>query len=703
MGIAHSDLSTRNKLLLLLKTNSRRDKPLLVDAQKLSKQWGIPHQKISHDLSALRDDKKIALCDDQGTIIKHPKDKFTVGQALVQIVMDEAGYLPWDKPTRRIYARIIGAKMACLRLIIQRTGVLDVERNQHGWPIGLRINDWTAAQAYIGEGKVALKTQHYGSHYYRYLKGYSPPKEKEAPLPKPKPYTNAHRLLERVIENGGDWWVRPIDVCRELGFYRSGLYRQVRKLDGIISYQNGRIKLINPEKAALFLSEVTGHPTTTTAVSHSSPLTHSSVVLTESTTASTTVDAFVASSNPRKQRLCKASTIVVLGQLVIRRRLELEIAQRLVWYPRAYRLLGKGREIMAKKYVDVAAHDEMVDEERRRQLGAMWGRQKAIVLRILNALSQTFPEWSAMINDELVTVTAQKLRGALPSVESPDHKVAEQVADWLENDLEGDDDAQTWIKEFGLCAGVEFLSEFVCRGGTNLLMYLMYTNTTESEAQYQGYSWYVHLILAYANQHRFNPKYPESFNANIFDAVDAANKETSFMSGDVVTEALTRYLECGGRLSIIRHRAPWITRKLNEAYPRTTNDGEMIWHRAWNNICTEDGRLLIDTFHEYWEDFCLLCDWMDEYTPDHDEAERHQPEKFTLSWYQSMLKSAQDYGMPGDLEALNDKIRLIKEWPKATMEKQKGQLVPGLNTPGRYDNPRLNWQQWDELIRWELK
>lgn len=703
MGISHSDLPLPQKLLLLLKCHSGRKRSFLVDPQKLSEQWGHTPDRISHDLNELRRDGKICLCDDRGVRVE-PDGLFSVGQQLVQIIIDEAGYIPWDKPIRRTYARMLGAKLKCFRLIIQRTGVIEVERNEHGWPTGLRITDFDAAQAYIGKGKVALKTQHYGCHYYRYVKGLKKPgvpvESNEKPLKRQR-YTNSHRLLERVIQNNGDWWVRPVEVCREFGFHRSGLYHHVRKLDGIIQYENGRIRLIDPEKARLFLSQVQQDVPTTTAVTSSSPHTSSSVVSTNLTTASTgkdSVDAFVVKGNTRIKRPNEAATFFFLHSLLIRRRLELEIAQRLVWYPRNYRLHGKGREKMAHKYIQMKGHDEFTEEADRRQQGQMWSRQKAIVLRILTSLKDLFG-WPTIIGDELVQFAAKQMRGALPSVESPENKAAEELADWMDDSLPEDEIALEWIQEFADCAGVEFTSEFVARGGVNFLMYLMYSSTAEMPVHEDAYAWYVHLTLAYANQHRFNPKYPESFNVNINDAVKAVTDNTSWASGDTVIEALTRYLHYGGHLSSIRHRAYWLVERLNEVYPRREDNGNLIWHRTWDSIVSDDGMILLDVMKAHPDEFSLLCDWMDEYTPKIDEAGKYQPEKFSLRWYEMKLESAKRYGMPGDLEALNVKIKLLKEWKSTDVKKQKNELVPGLNKPDRYSNPDLNWQQWDILIR----
>ena len=703
MGIPHSDLPTPQKILLLLKSNSGRNKgSLLVDPQKLSKQWNIPAWKISHCLNELRRAKKIKQCDDQGVVID-PHKRFSVGQAIVQIVLDEGGYIPWDKPNRRIYARIVGAKLSSLRLIVGRTGVLVVERNEYGWPTGLRIRDFKAAQKFIGDGKVALKTQHYGCHYYKYVRGYRPPRPPKEATQKPFKYTNIHRLLERVIMEGGDWWVRPIDVCKEFGFKRSSLYHHVKVLDGIISYENGRIRLLDPEKARLFLAPITRNVSPTTSVTRSSLLPFLSVTNEESTTASTRnnlVDAFVVHSNTRKQRPIKAATMFLLDLLLTRRRLEIEIAQRLVWYPRNYRLYGNGKEKMMAKYQEVKVHDEFTEDERRRQQGAMWGRQKAIVIRIINGLENVF-QWPCIMGDELFILAVQNFKGALPTTDYPDHDIAEKVADWLEGELPDDEIAQDWIREFAECAGVEFMSEFLCRGGPAFLIYLMYRFDAALPAQEQGYTWYVHLTLAYANQHRFNPKHPEAFMVSINDAVKAVTDNTGWASGDTVIDALTRYLHYGGRLGSIRHRAYWITQRLNEVYPRRERDGTLIWHRVWDSIVSEDGRVLIEAIAAS-EDFDLLCDWMDKYTPKQEAADKFKPEKFTLRWYESKLKSAEQYGMPGDIESLHEKIRLIKEWPRANVKRQKNELVPALSKPDRYSDPRLNWQQWDMLIRSEL-
>jgi hypothetical protein len=44
----------------------------------------------------------------------------------------------------------------------------------------------------------------------------------------------------------------------------------------------------------------------------------------------------------------------------------------------------------------------------------------------------------------------------------------------------------------------------------------------------------------------------------------------------------------------------------------------------------------------------------------------------------------------------------MKRWRKASVDEQRNKLIPILNQPTRYDDPRLNWAGWHGLIIGEL-
>jgi len=65
-----------------------------------------------------------------------------------------------------------------------------------------------------------------------------------------------------------------------------------------------------------------------------------------------------------------------------------------------------------------------------------------------------------------------------------------------------------------------------------------------------------------------------------------------------------------------------------------------------------------------------------------------------------LLERAKDYGLPGDVEALREKVAALREWPRASREKQGDVLARILYKPTRYEEPKLSWAQWDQLVKY---
>jgi len=678
-------LTIEQHLLLFLYRHSRNYKePKLLDLKQLASVWKSNPTSLKNALQRLQHKGFIRRTDSQGLTTV---TRSTCEDRLVKLLLDNGCVLPWDKKSRMAIARKLGIKFNSLRVFKANLDhILMTEYDERNWPTQIRVSE-VDALTYL-EDKETAQTGVGNLHYYKYVHGWRRPRAKRKPQPKPRPRTRYHDILEYLVKAGGSV-VGPAKLhyhnCGATCSFSSfrGALRQLRDR-GMILKTNGHIEIRDAEAVSLFLSR----PTEVRSIRPRGPVCLSSGLLSCKGLVTRENSSYATvSCNPPYPQTTVAR--LALANLILRKRLELQVAQMLLWYPRNY---AKGQDRIVSTYREIKATHDDDNDLRRQQLGANWGKQKAIVFSILRSLQEHLGLGGPIL-DALVEEGITRLQGLLPTLDSPDNDQAEQLADYLDAALPVDGPHQGWVQSFTKAAQAQLLSEFVCRGGLDLLVKIWAWNESKTSLVEHRQLWYILAYLRYIEKHPFNERYFHQFpSINEWDGVKI---EDTYWCGLTVMEALSDYvIEYGGTLGSIKHLHPHIVRAITDVYPVKTDQGTIEFHNAW------------DDFFQQGYDFSDVREW--------DEVETlvlqfrmealssgsvPTVEKYTLAWYEAKLKDIEQYGLPGDIERINEKIAALRRWTKADVHEQQSKLVPMLSRPTRYEHPQLTWAAWDELIR----
>jgi hypothetical protein len=677
-------LTLKQKLLYYIYSNGRNYKPpLLVDVHRLAKTWSCTAYELSHLLSVLHQEGKIRPCDIEG----NPPTKCSAGQLLLQVCLDNGRRLLWDKASRVKLARQLGIKHKSLERAKRRLrDFFHVEYDENlgnPIPVEIFIMDEGAAMSQIGDAR-AVKEEHYGMHYYKYVKGWAKPKPKEVAKSKPKRMMLKHHILAELIRHGGTYWGTPTKFSESMGLNGRSFRNAMAVLEqkGVAFRTPNRVEIRDPEAASLLLSPFGVGEVLNPSFRRPIPPNIPPAVSSRLGKVTLQVTAYEVPPYPQK---AMAVVNAIIGRMIVKYKIQSELARMLVRYPRNY-ANGRGKGKVQAVIDNWRQEDNAAEDELRRKYGAIWGKRTAICTRILESIGQQL-SLAGSINDELITIMVETMKSALPSIEIPDRDAAEKLAEWIDNDLPGQDQCIEWLDTFVEKAGCEFLSQFVVRHGIDLIFDMMSWCETNMAVQHQMYAWWLHLYMAYVEYHPFNEKFPDAFQTSSSMIGKAISDCESLLTGVVVTRAISTYLQDGyklGSLVTIKHT---ICKKLAEDYP-IHDDGEIAWVNAFDDV-------ICRSHLAGHSEFGVLCDWMDEYDAK-TKDEPSGPERWTVQWYEAKVENAREYGLPGDIELLNQKIAGLKRWHTLSQKEQK-KLVGLLNKPGRYDDPRLNWAQWDEV------
>jgi hypothetical protein len=144
-----------------------------------------------------------------------------------------------------------------------------------------------------------------------------------------------------------------------------------------------------------------------------------------------------------------------------------------------------------------------------------------------------------------------------------------------------------------------------------------------------------------------------------------------------------RYITAGNSLNCIERKAPVIVEQLLRKYPKNSTDGIYM-------TCAADelfDRLQVDEASD------TLHEWITRYTPKNVERSSDTALQFTAQWYDAKIANIGKYGLPGDVEILQQKSSALKRWHLLNEDGQSS-LVGLLNKPTRYDDPRLDFASW---------
>ncbi len=661
-------------------------KPKAVNVTKLAEVWGCTPAQVSEGLRRLIDKGNIRRTDKDGNPI--PRDHDTPAhKRLLKLVLDNKGKLPWDRRSQINTARKLEIKFSSLRVIKRRINhLLHTEYDEHNHPTEIIILDEAEALAFLGDEPV-VHSSAYGNFYYKYVKGWSkrnlqPKPKAQKPVKPPVKYIK-HRLLEYLVEAGGKVLGGCTTHAKNLGCTPTAFTMAALRLErqGIITRSSGHIEIRDPEAVSFILAPFTDAPPNTPHTTRSLPSGLPSRRGKNSCKSSNCVTVLQEPPYPQNGKTVAKALI----SLVIRKRLEWEVARMLLYYPRNYE---KGQQKIMETYRKIDVHTEEEDEVRRQKAGIQWARQKDICRTLLTSIRTHLGLGGALL-EALVEETARRLQGFLPTVDNPDNDAAQQLVDFCELALPVDGTHLDWLNSFIDHSKTQLLSEFVCRGGIDMLVRIKAWNDADSGVIEQRVAWDIFAYLAYISRRPFDARWPEQFpNINGWDGVKT---EESFWQGLTVADALSDYLAADYKLGSIEQLKPLLTRALCDKYPVRGPDGVTLTS-AWDQESVHENLAVT-------EEYNTLRQWVAEMEQEMALLEGPRVEKFSLAWYEAKLERVRDYGLPGDVEIINQKVSALRRWCKADIHEQREKLVPMLNKPCRYCDPRLPWEEWDRIAR----
>lgn len=669
-----------DQVLYHLYLNTRHDRyPINLDTHELAAAFGTTSDGIHAALNQLKKQGKIKRVDRFGRLC-NKADELSGAQRLVKKTLDCGGTLLYDKKSRMALARDMQIKYASLQRYKTRVKLLPFIHIEYDKtrPVAIHITDMDAAKAYVGKGSGDAKR--YGKAYWKYVKGWSKTKWNPKPKPaKPQQKHIKHFVLEYLVAHGGQITGIAKNHAASIGCKVGTFQKAVNRLAvaGVVSVAPGKIQIRDAEKVAFLLAPFTDRQPTTPSQNSPSSMPSKPCTLLKN---SNNVTVFI-SPHPQQQ----TAVSVLLASIIIRKQLEWQAARLRLFYPVNYE---KGQHKLMELYKQIQAQTDEENEVRRQRSGAMYSKQKAICHAILQSL-QVHVGLGGPILDPLIEEVIRRLQGALPTVENPNNEAGEAFADWLESALPLDGVHLEWLHSFLENSCAQQLSEFVFRGGVEFLLRIKCWNDADRGVIEQRTAWDIMAYLAYIRQRPYNARYPEQFP--VIGGWDGVKTEDSFWRGMIVGEALSSYLTAEYKLNSIETLKPLIVRALCEEYPVKTPEG-VVFTSAWDQESLHMGMAVSEEYYK-------LEEWVTEYQ----EAAAVNPaprvEKYSLAWYENKYRAIFEYGFPGDVEAINQKISALKRWPKADIKEQQEKLLPQLNRPTKYDQPMLPWEAWDEIAR----
>ncbi|MBU1067141.1 hypothetical protein KKE60_05110 [Patescibacteria group bacterium] len=678
--------STTDKLLSLFFTNAK-GKPILFDADSIARNWGLSKKQLLRALKTLRDSGRIKRTDAEGNPIKHGE---RLEHALLRMLLTNGGSLPYNRPRKRKIASELGTTVKCLLTTVQKLRDNNVVYSQN--KVLCVYNLPIVEVVYFIDTKNTekhVKQAHFGTHYYQYAKGFTyGPKKKPPVYPHKK---LRHRILEDLVANGGEIWRKQLEWAKLLKCTKTGVQDAIYRLrdEGVVDYDAPTLRISNPAKAKEMLAPWEGQYGPIVQTPHLSfpktfPFGRKEVGIRK------VFEVNDVSNLETANIVKKALVFLFVRKLAEGYWIQAELDKMRVRFPLDYE---KGLAKIMAKFKQQQAHVEVTEEEARRIRGQWWGKQRAIVVSVLNSLQSLFPLPGGM-DDKLVSLAARELRGVLPSEELPDQTRAEDMAAWVEEDLPADDRCMAWLAEFIQYSDSAFMSDFVSRGGLTLLLHMQAYATTPDGVPAQRYAFHTLLYIGQIRSRPFDIEHPEWF-AKPDGMLSTIGDDDSIWGRQALSIALHEYLDAGFKLGSLNGIAPKIVKLLHERYPVETLADGLEFTTAWD--------CLIDEAKKHGDDEMLdeLLLWdIKHYENDATPAMVKIP-KYSLAWYQSKLAGAKDYGAPADVTALQLKISALKEWDmEMTSDDKRHKLVSVLNRPTRYDDPRLAYEQWDWLVDW---
>ena len=681
------------KLLDLIYHRTRNyKKPLQPDPSRLSHNLDTTEDAIKQALNRLRRKGQIKKTDQYGNALP---SRVSAERRLIKLLIENHGTLPWDRQHRIGIARQLNIKLTSLRKVKYNIDhLLHTEYGEHSrQPLQIMLLDLAEAEVYLDEDDQEIK-YHKSDIQWKYVSGYRKPRLKCSPCKAPR-RTLKHRILIHLVNSGGTVTSPASRQARYIGCKRRSYERAVSQLvtGGLVTKSANGLFVRDAERSASFLAQIGLCPTRPFSTANPSPPRPSSAVAVSNRFNRYQIPSVsVVNQSPLPSILTNETTVtrMLLWNLIIRRQLQTAIAQRMVWYAQNYE---QGGTVIMNLKQRLNAADKSDSEVLRQARGQLWAVQKEICFDLLNKLKD-YLKLGGVIADALTAETATRVQWALPALDLTERNLVGEMSEWLDFFLPVDSQPQEWVLSFIEHSHSATLSEFVCRGGLDLLFRIKAWNDAERGFVDQRIAWDILAYMAYIEINPFNYKYPDQF-PNI-TSWDGLKTQESYWNGQVVQLALSYYMGFYEyKLGSIKQLQGLICKAICSEYPVRNEEGALFFISVWqqpgihNELCEH-------------EEYGVLRQWVKGYGEANKPTEKHGIPKYSLRWYENHLRAIEKYGLPGDIEAVRIKVSALRRWGKATVDEQKQKLVPQLNRPEKYSDPRLPWQAWDMIARGEM-
>lgn len=659
------------KVLTLLKYNAKKS-PVALSPKKLAEKWETTSDAVRCAFYVLTNKGCIKRVDSDGNTLTGKPVPLHV--RVLQKAMEREDGLPYDRLAQAKLAKEFGVKTSSMHSCINRL------RKHHIafiYDKHLLIYKEDAAREMLDQyDTVDCKQRKSTAHYFMYVKDW--PKKRKKPVAKKKPRKYLkHRIVEFLLSNGGSAWMGSTALGKKFNTAARSINRCCNSLKakGIINKKSDYIEINDAEKARDLLApfgdtQVEKHDTQKfPPIYIKVPPTTPEKRIRKETAVSTINSTAVADGDSAK---------FFLSWMLKVQAIERTIALMQARLPKNYE---PGKEKIAMLYKTLSDVNDANSEEYRQQRGRMWGQACEVMGRIFTGTMQLF-DISGFVNDETFRFAANEMRGMLATVEMPDNDVAETLADWVEGELPDDEECMGYIREFVEHSGSNFIGEFIARGGLQFICNVMHYAMCDVEPNRQAYAYQIYMYLAHIGLHEYNPLHPEYFRRPDFAAQQLA-AEDSIYAKEAIAVAMYRYITAGNSLNCIERKAPVIVEQLLRRYPKNSTDGIYM-------TCAADelfDRLPVDEASD------TLHEWIARYTPKNVERSSDTALQFTAQWYDAKIVNVGKYGLPGDVEILQQKSSALKRWHLLNEDGQSS-LMGLLNKPTRYDDPRLDFASW---------
>ncbi len=667
----------------VIKKKSSYGYPALIHPSQFAEKYECSNHAVSQSISRMVKKGIIQRVDEDGNPLKR---EYNLTEQLIALVREKGGTIPWARKDRAEVAKRLGCSSDSIKSLIYRSkDCLYISENQ------LHVKDGVYSDAPTCRISAARSVF------------YVPVKEKEPPKKKNKKQKNIyirsyHHIINFLLQNKGEFIGNLKQLSQAIGLKHTTVTGAVRRTEmaGVLGKINGRVFIKDYKKARklfdglYFLGDDFNIHEFRQRDDNHLPLCIPSLheVVSGNKAKGNVCLTVVKHTEILRETVNAPRTLILLYLLEKRQKLLDDIRLIMVRYPMKY---GKWKEMVAMKYREIVNIDEALSKystSAKNKNYHFWNLQKGIAVRLIEAVKHQFG-LSGIASKESVKEVVKQLSSMMPTETSPENPTAEELVEYLESGIAEDRLGSALISNFIETTNCTTVPDFLKRGGFEYAAYINVKNTLRGK-QYHRYVFHLLVINGYyANNSEKDPSKLYSpdymFMNNVLDRLEG-DPNTALSVGN----ALMTYVAKGFSLKCIEDIAKKVIPMLKK------EEILLLGARREPTIATAWDLLMRFCSQNFEEEYRVLSKWGEKFSAG-DYGTSPTIMKFSLEWYRKKLESAQKYGLPGDASALIEKINAILRW-NTVGEKEKQKLVGLLNKPTRYDNPLMEFDDWEIVI-----